>query len=90
MIDGARLIRYDRAQKEIGMPITIPLEKMTIPDKLRAMEDIWDDLLRQPLEIPSPSWHEDVLNARAARVRKGVSKYHDWPKAKERIRKMAK
>ena len=26
------------------MHATLPLDRMTVPEKLRAMEDIWDDL----------------------------------------------
>jgi hypothetical protein len=44
---------------------------MTISDKLRALEDIWDDLQRTPEEIPSPAWHADVLRARKRRIREG-------------------
>ena len=65
---------------------TIPLGKMTVADKLRAIEEIWDDLLRTAKEIPSPSWHGDVLRARETRAREGVSHYGDWTEAKRRIR----
>lgn len=69
------------------MAFAIPLGKMTIPEKLRALEEIWEDLQRTPKEIPFPSWHGDVLRARAARVREGVSLYGNWNEAKHRIRK---
>ena len=59
---------------------------MTIQDKLRAMEEIWDDLRRVPENIPSPSWHADVLRAREDRIREGKSKFEDWTAAKRRIR----
>ncbi|MCX5685193.1 MAG: addiction module protein [Planctomycetota bacterium] len=65
---------------------TLPLGKMTVEDKLRAMEELWDDLLRTAEEIPSPSWHRDVLRAREARQRGGASRFVDWPEAKRRIR----
>ena len=68
------------------MAFAIPLSKMTIPEKLRALEEIWEDLQRTPKEIPSPSWHGDVLRARAARVRERVSLYGNWNESKRRIR----
>ena len=43
------------------MEITLPLEKMSIEEKIRTMETIWDDLCRKADSISSPSWHEDVL-----------------------------
>ncbi len=64
----------------------LPLDKMTTSEKLRALEEIWDDLLRTPEDVPSPSWHADVLHARERRVREGVSQFGDWADAKRRIR----
>lgn len=67
------------------MVAMIQLKKMTIFDKLRALEDIWDDLRRTPEEIPSPSWHADVLRAREKRIRGGKSEFIEWTEAKRRI-----
>lgn len=64
----------------------IHLNKMTTSDKLRALEEIWDDLQRTTAEIPSPSWHADVLHARERRIRQGKSQFRDWPDAKRYIR----
>lgn len=72
------------------MAIAIPLGKMTIPDKLRAIEEIWDDLRRTPKKIPSSAWHEDVLHARKARIQEGASHYGDWPAAKRKIREQTR
>ncbi len=68
------------------MVAVLQLAKMTVSDKLRAMEDIWDDLRRVPRRVPSPSWHADVLRAREKRVREGKSRFGDWNRAKSRIR----
>jgi hypothetical protein len=72
------------------MAVTIPLAKMTVADKLQALETIWDDLLRTSEDVPSPAWHADVLHARAMRVREGRSQFGDWGNAKHRIRARAK
>lgn len=72
------------------MAVTIPLGRMTVSDKLRAMERIWDDLLRTSEEVPSPAWHADVLQARERRVREGQSQFRDWGDAKQRIRARSK
>ena len=69
------------------MAIAIPLGKMTVPDKLRAIEEIWDNLLHTAEAIPSPSWHSDVLHAREKRIRDGSAQFKDWTDAKQRIRK---
>ena len=84
--DRAPRCSMGEKKEDSPMAVAIPLEKMTVADKLRAIEEIWEDLLRTPKEIPSPSWHGDVLRARASRVREGVSHYGDWTAAKRRIR----
>lgn len=68
------------------MVVALQLRKMTTSDKLRALEDIWDDLQRTPEQIPSPSWHADVLRAREQRIREGKAQFRDWADAKRRIR----
>jgi len=68
------------------MEITIPLDKMTTADKLRAMERIWDDLQRKPEDVPSPAWHADVLRAREKQVKEQSSQFVDWTEAKRKIR----
>jgi putative addiction module component (TIGR02574 family) len=69
------------------MVMTLPLETMTICDKLQMMETIWANLTQVPEEMPSPAWHRDVLTARMERVKKGESTYSDWVDVKARIRK---
>jgi len=68
------------------METGLPLDKMTTADKLRAMEEIWADLQRNPEDIPSPAWHGDVLRAREAREKEGISRFGKWNDAKVRIR----
>jgi hypothetical protein len=68
------------------MQVLIPLDKMTIQDKLRALEEIWSDLQRTPDNVPSPAWHADVLRAREDRVREGRSHFGDLTDSKRRIR----
>ncbi len=68
------------------MDLEIPLEKMTTEEKLRTLEKIWDDLQRTPENIPSPSWHKDILKTREKRVKDGTSKFLDWDEVKGNIR----
>lgn len=72
------------------MQFSIPLDKMTVAEKLRALETIWDNLQRTPEEVPMPAWHDDVLRARQQRVREGTSAFHNWDDAKRRIREQAR
>jgi hypothetical protein len=69
-----------------SMSTIIPLDQMTIPEKLRLMEELWADLSRNELEFESPAWHEVVLKEREERLRKGEETPIDWDKAKEDLR----
>ena len=68
------------------MQATLPLDRMTVPEKLRAMEDIWDDLCHIDDAIPSPAWHGEVLRAREQRIQAGEAKFIDLDEAKRRVR----
>lgn len=72
------------------MAFRLPLGKMTTSDKLRALEEIWEDLRRTSDAVPSPSWHADVLRARMGRLRSRKSSFRDWPDAKRSIRERAR
>ncbi|OGQ98469.1 MAG: hypothetical protein A2521_08025 [Deltaproteobacteria bacterium RIFOXYD12_FULL_57_12] len=69
------------------MPAALPIDKMTLSDKLQAMELLWEDLCRTPEQIPSPEWHEKALQERAKRIAEGTAEFSNWADAKEDIRK---
>ena len=72
------------------MEIALPLEKMTIAEKLQVMEMLWSDLTRDEDRFDSPEWHGRVLRERAGRVRQGKESFMDWEKAKRQLRHRAK
>ncbi len=43
---------------------TLPLEKMTVEEKLQVMEELWSDLCCNQNHIPVPQWHKDILDKR--------------------------
>ena len=67
------------------MPASLPLHEMTVAEKLRAMEAIWDDLCHRSEGIPSPAWHGDVLAERKRLVAEGQASFGDWAEVRERI-----
>jgi Putative addiction module component len=69
------------------METALPLDKMTVAEKLRAMEEIWADLSRNESQIESPAWHGDVLREREAKVKSGREKFISWEAAKKQLRK---
>ena len=72
------------------MELALPLDQMTVEEKLRALERIWEDLCRHEADIPSPQWHRDILEAREARATRGAEQFTDWEQAKHRIREATK
>jgi hypothetical protein len=69
------------------MEATLPLDKMTVAEKLRAMEAIWENLSRDESQIDSPEWHGDVLRERDAKIKSGGEKFVDWETAKKQLLK---
>jgi hypothetical protein len=62
------------------MNATLPLEKMTVAEKLQAMEELWADLSRDE-NFESPAWHGKILKAREAE-----KDFMDWETAKKQLR----
>ncbi|MDQ6971101.1 MAG: addiction module protein [Mariprofundaceae bacterium] len=67
------------------MAVALSLDSMTTTDKLAAIEQLWDDLIRNPDDVPSPAWHGKVLEAREERVSKGEDTFYDLADVKERL-----
>ena len=69
------------------MSIELHLDQMTIADKLEMMETIWADLSSRPEELPSPDWHEFVLQERKQLADEGKLKFLNWDTAITDLRK---
>lgn len=68
------------------MPITIDLQNMTTPDKLRLMEALWQNLSTTVSEVASPEWHGEVLAERDRLTDSGEETFIDWETATEQLR----
>ena len=69
------------------MEITLPLEKMSIDEKIQAMETIWDDLCQKADSLSSPDWHQQVLQEREIGIKEGREEFISLEKAKEQVLK---
>jgi hypothetical protein len=67
------------------MIVELPLAQMTVEEKLRAMELIWENLRRDERNIPVPQWHRDLLDERARLIAEGKAHFEDWESAKNWI-----
>ena len=59
------------------MSTILPLDKMTIEQKLQALEELTIDLHKNEALIPVPNWHLDVLRDRELLVQEGKAEYVD-------------
>ena len=51
------------------------IKQMTPAERLRAIESLWDALLFDQVEIPSPQWHESILAERREKILNGTAKF---------------
>ncbi len=68
------------------MSVALNLGEMSTAEKLRLMEDLWQDLTTEDPEIASPSWHADVLAERDRLISSGEEKFIAWEVAKKQLR----
>jgi hypothetical protein len=68
------------------MNATVDLQQMTVPDKLRLMEDLWRNLSQNEADLPSPDWHGTVLAERERKLASGADSLVDWESAKKQLR----
>ena len=65
--------------------MNIPLNEMSVSEKLQAISLIWDSLLEDPDTIPAPDWQREELEKRAQRLDSGETAVSDWVKAEQRF-----
>ena len=67
------------------MSTVLQIDQMTLEEKLRAMEELWNDLSRRDKNIPVEQWHRELLDERERLVEEGTARFSDWETAKKRI-----
>jgi hypothetical protein len=63
---------------------------MTTAERLQAVEQLWEALSRSPSDVPSPSWHGDVLADRKARAERGEAVFLILAELRARLRSRGK
>ncbi len=69
------------------MSIALPLDQMSMPEKLEMMESLLANLSRLPAKLPSPDWHRSVLAGSKRLAAEGKLKFVDWDEALSQLRK---
>jgi putative addiction module component (TIGR02574 family) len=67
--------------------VQLPLNTMTVSEKMEVLESVWNSLRDNDAKLSSPGWHKKVLAERAALLKAGKARLSPWAEAKERIRK---
>ena len=83
--DEDRLKAYFSSER---MDITLPLDRMSTAEKLRAMEALWTDLSRNEAELDSPAWH-DQIREQDEKFKTSQENAVDWEIAKAQLRDRA-
>jgi hypothetical protein len=68
------------------MGYSLPLHKMSIAEKLAAMELLWEDLSSSNDNVPPFSWHSQILKDREKLISEGKATFSGLKDAKARIR----
>ena len=72
------------------MSIDLPLERMSVAEKLATMEAIWASLCCNPVDVDSPAWHEKVLVDRTKRLESNEATVCEWSEAKKRLQDLGR
>jgi len=62
------------------------IEKMSVAERLQAMEQLWESLHGHGEEIDSPDWHSDILADRKKRAQLGEAKFLTLDQLRARLR----
>lgn len=54
---------------------TLEVKKMSLDERLQAMEILWDSLIDEECEIKSPEWHQDILKEREKKIKDGKAEF---------------
>lgn len=68
------------------MRVSLPLEDMTVEEKLQVMEELWADLSRNAENVPPPAWHGEVLQSIELAIERGEESYESWESVKKQLR----
>lgn len=67
------------------MSLEIPLDTMSVAEKVRLLESVWNSLCAKSGDVQSPAWHREVLETRKRRLEEGRATVSPWGEAKARL-----
>jgi len=70
------------------MSVDLAIESMSVAEKVRLLETVWQSLCAHPGDVPSPECHRDILVERTRRLDDGRATVATWADAKARLMKL--
>jgi putative addiction module component (TIGR02574 family) len=67
----------------------LDIERMSLSERLKAMELLWRSMSAQPEKLQSPAWHKKILEKRLAKIDAGKGKFLTLAQLKKRLAKRA-
>ena len=68
---------------------TLEIERMSLAERLQAMELLWHSMSAKPDKLESPAWHKKILENRLAKVEAGKGEFLTLAQLKKRLAKRA-
>src|SRR5580765_599278 len=63
------------------------IEKMSLAQRMEAMELLWRSISSRPASVVSPAWHGEILKKRLALIEAGKAKFLTIGQLKKRLAK---
>lgn len=64
------------------------LDALTVSEKVRLLEQVWQSLCSHPADVSSPEWHAEVLRERSERLTDGRATRIPWAEAKAQLQQL--
>lgn len=61
------------------------IDTLSVSEKVRLLESVWDSLCSKSGDVRSPEWHREVLETRKRRLEDGRATVVSWHEAKARL-----
>ena len=63
---------------------------MSVAEKVRLLESVWESQFAHPGDVQSPEWHREVLEDRRRRLEDGLATVSAWTDAKARLMQLGR
>lgn len=61
------------------------LERLSVPERVQFVEDLWDSIARSNAEVPIPQWQKDELSRRKRNYLLNPNSGLTWDQVKQEI-----